>query len=387
VAIYFAWSYYSSGVEVEKQLVAIRQQGQPASLGELARRPAVDSKLDAQTYLAEVDFDLQSLEAELRPLTKNLHAQPILDEKTTAAIEQIFSHYPKVLQQLQLASMCENYYSRADFSRSPSEFLESLYKDLPRLKSVGRVLTANVKVLIARGQFDQAAKQSLVILRLAKHMDAEPTISAYGIAMAVRGLALSSLSDTMQSGPISASVRLDIEKHLAADNLLLSFRAALISERAFGISKHSQLPSLIQPTLLNEYLRCMELEIKNAELSYSEIGQLKATPTERSGVAMMIELVKNAVELARESTHRTLAINRALRILNAIQGDIALKNAETIELSALPLPADAIEDPFSFNAMLVRKSGDNWIVYSVGRDGKDDEGEIANDKDLGTFRR
>ena len=75
---------------------------------------------------------------------------------------------------------------------------------------------------------------------------------------------------------------------------------------------------------------------------------------------------------------RTRAEMRCLRTLNALQQRAAEMGAETAVLTDLGLPPDATIDLFSGELLKVKKSNRGWTVYSVGRDLKDDGGDIEH---------
>ena len=74
---------------------------------------------------------------------------------------------------------------------------------------------------------------------------------------------------------------------------------------------------------------------------------------------------------------------RCLRVLNALQGRPEQAGEEMPKLSDLGLPAAATTDPFTDKPLHLKKLPGGWLVYSVGKDLKDDGGELSNDQDVG----
>ena len=80
---------------------------------------------------------------------------------------------------------------------------------------------------------------------------------------------------------------------------------------------------------------------------------------------------------------RTRALLRCLRVLNALQGRLETTGAETAALSELGLPTEITLDPFTGQPLQVKKTDRGWLIYSVGRDLKDDGGSLDDWKDYG----
>lgn len=93
----------------------------------------------------------------------------------------------------------------------------------------------------------------------------------------------------------------------------------------------------------------------------------------------MMELLVPSLVNARNVASRTLATERCLRILNAIESRPDPESP--VDLGDLGLVAEAIIDPYSGQSLLTKSTGDGWVVYSVGENGIDDGGEIEPDSE------
>jgi hypothetical protein len=97
----------------------------------------------------------------------------------------------------------------------------------------------------------------------------------------------------------------------------------------------------------------------------------------------MADLLASGFEAEFAGVHRTSALLRSLRVLNALQQYAAEQGAEATGLVDLKLPAEAMEDPFTGKPLIAKRVEGNWLVYSVGKDGVDDGGEFTTPKDYG----
>ena len=74
---------------------------------------------------------------------------------------------------------------------------------------------------------------------------------------------------------------------------------------------------------------------------------------------------------------------RTLRVLNAIQAHVPAGSNEVPKLSELGLPAEATTDPFNGEPLHVKRLPQGWLVYSVGRNLRDDDGKLDDNSDVG----
>ncbi len=93
----------------------------------------------------------------------------------------------------------------------------------------------------------------------------------------------------------------------------------------------------------------------------------------------MTEILVPAINNARDLINHTLATERGVRVLNAIQSRPDPESP--VDLSDLKLPAEAIIDPYTGRPLLTKSTDDGWIVYSVGENGADDGGQVRLDSD------
>jgi len=103
----------------------------------------------------------------------------------------------------------------------------------------------------------------------------------------------------------------------------------------------------------------------------------------KSGRAVLASLVLSAAARTHAAHIRTCAWVRCLRVLNALQQRPATAENAPPKLADLGLPAEATIDPFNGSPLHLRKAGDEWVIYSVGKDLIDDGGQLEDEKDIG----
>lgn len=386
LAMAFAWWYWRAEVELERRIAAIRGAGLPATLADLATE-AVAPEKNALTYLRRARADALAIEAELASMGEKIAEEKDLSEAELKQIEVTFSAFPAVLPLIERAANCAEYRSGADFAMKPQDFLADELESLGLSRSIARVLDKHIALLISKTQLDDAARDALTLVRIGRHTENEGTITGFLTSIAVRGVALGRLADILQRGEVTQEIRRRVEDELARDNDGSAFQRAIISERAFGNSSFLEFPWPMKQTYQCQYLDLMQTQIENADRPYNEPMSSAKTRQSRSLFSPFFAQIAPAIEAAREANARTLALARAIRVLNCIQSSPELAQSDRIELSALSLPKDATVDPFTGQPLIVRKTIFGWQVYSVGRDLKDDGGKTETHGDIGTSPR
>ncbi len=117
---------------------------------------------------------------------------------------------------------------------------------------------------------------------------------------------------------------------------------------------------------ISEYLSGMKVLIAISE-SWSTYRQ--AEPTLRQTLGGGWAVLFNCMT-------RTCARSRSLRVLNALQTHVPTTGHEVPKLSELGLPAQATIDPYTGEPLHVKKTPQGWVVYSVGKNLKDDGGKL-----------
>jgi hypothetical protein len=156
------------------------------------------------------------------------------------------------------------------------------------------------------------------------------------------------------------------------------FVHALRTERAIGIESFRALPSLLGglKSSWSNYMEIMAQQIALGARSQYELTEIQ--PVAAKGIT---KTVAPALVAAREAMNRTRATLRCLRILNRIRAQKI--SQESFQIDALGLPQAITIDPYNGRPLTIRGTTEGWIIYSVGKDGKDDGGKLDDLSDIG----
>ncbi len=348
------------------QLAKLKAQGMPVSISDLAdveQQPHASSASLKDELSGLLEADTLFSQAELN--------DPDSHGDLIDAYQHIAKQHPVLFKQLAELADAESLSPGLDYHQEPGEFMEQLMLRCKTLRSIARVLNSRCTVQLATGDFDEATRTALSILKISRKSDQLPTLISFLTLTAVQGIGLHALNDCIQTGQLSAQVQEEIENELVLQDTLRRFKSALITERAFGITMIEE-QGLLALFQLGGYLTALQSQIDTAQELICEVDFADDKSTAAA-------LVLPAIHQSRSAANRMLALVRALRIINEFNR--SLINEPTLE--DLNLPAPSKIDPFSGDQLIVKRSDDGWTVYSVGRDKHDDGGSLERDQDFG----
>ncbi|WP_372723552.1 hypothetical protein [Novipirellula sp.] len=371
VAGFLSWRSYA---EVEAALKPIRDRGEPVSLANL-RTAAVAEDENAATYLKPIAAEVEQVVNEAYPIAypDDFSWRHGLAEGQIATLRQIFDAHPHLPDQLALASHCNSLAWPLDFESSPNELMGQVMQVSQQVRAIARLQVIRTRYLAAIGKPDDAVAVCLEELRLVRLQADTPLLVSWMVNMACRREVLFQLNGILQTETLTPQTHAEIERELAQQQLASDFTQTLKSERAFGIESFrgfSILAASLTPQLAN-YIEYMNEQIETSSRAPNEPASTKVT------AVGMTTLLVPAIDNARDAMKHTLATERCLRILNAIQS--RQEPASAVDLHDLGLPAEAIRDPYSGETLLAQSAESGWIVYSVGENGSDDDGQIEPD--------
>jgi hypothetical protein len=117
---------------------------------------------------------------------------------------------------------------------------------------------------------------------------------------------------------------------------------------------------------------------------YKQVGKVGPEAKE---LGVMAELLMPALQAAYDAEVRIVAVMRALRVFNALTEYRNTNGKEADGLGDLSLPAGATIDPYSGKPLLLQSTEDGWVVYSVMKNGVDDDGDFKELRDYGVAPR
>ena len=109
----------------------------------------------------------------------------------------------------------------------------------------------------------------------------------------------------------------------------------------------------------------------------SAIGH-PTVPRPRSPWTTLTDLLMPTIQATGHTTRQTIAMQRCLRMLNAVTR-LEQRGVPVTGLADLSLPPAETADPFSGQPLCIKKLGEHWVIYSVGPDANDDGGQLAAD--------
>lgn len=381
---------WRTGSRLEKKLAALRAEGDPLSLADLARD--LPPEKNAAVLLRRARSDLEAINKELTDVYQSEgYDDGRLSEAELKTIRSSLETYPKVIPLLEQAAACEDYDPQLDYTVGPAAFLAGTVDHVSHPRTVARVLRARVPLLLADGKREEAIRTCLVMFRLCRHFDRQPMVVGYLVSLACRGVAVEASNLVLQAGPLPDDAREALEAELALHDGTEAYRRALKTERAYGLESFRTMPGrnfwIVGPALWNDaecyYLDMIDRHLAAASRPYAEVvATTPATAPNKIGFRVLTDLAEPAIAVGREAMERTRAGIRCLRVLNAVQGRVEQGVAEP-KLADLGLPAAATTDPFTGKPLHLKKTTEGWLVYSVGKDLKDDGGDFTEVRDVG----
>lgn len=374
---------WRTGSRLEKKLAALRAAGEPVTLADLARGP-IPPEQNAAVFLRRARNDLEAMYGELRDVYSS-YPNGLPSESGLKTIRSALEAYPVVIPLLEQAAACPDYDRQTDYTAGLKTFIETYIVDGMREKhNMAGFLWARVALLISQGEQEEAIRTCITMFRLCRHFDHEPTIYGYLSSMACRGVAIDGTNLVLRSGRLSEDSRESLEAELALHDGFKHYQDALKTQRPYTLEFFCEMPWhnfwLVNRPFWTyyacDYLDAIDHEIALAERPYPEVAAMNVAP-DAGGYHRPGELVVH-----REGMEGTRARIRCLRVLNALRV-FPDQAAETPKLSELGLPAAATTDPFTGKPLHLKKLPAGWLVYSVGKDLKDDGGDFTKARDVG----
>jgi hypothetical protein len=387
---YFVWS---TGTQLERQLIALRQAGDPVQLADLARKPLA-AEHNADVFLRRAADDLEAIEKELQMLyPKSGYPTAPLPPAGQDRLEKLFAAYPNFMPLLEQAANCPDSDPQIDFNVPTTAILEPYMKHTNRHRALSRVMKARSAWLLSKGRGDDALAAQLVMLRLARHWRREPLIIANLVTAVCEVGAMGAINQVLQAGPVGAAAREALDRELALHDTMEGYDWALKSERAYALSSAREVPGTslwVTRGFANQFglglIGIFDHFLAKGTLPYAEVAVDKRRYAKRGGPNLygaLVTLLEPALSSLREPAERTRAMSRCLRILNAVQARQPKSGDRDFALTELGLPAAATLDPYSDEPLHLKKRREGWMVYAVGRDLTDDGGALERSADIG----
>jgi hypothetical protein len=375
-----AISVYSG--RVEKKIAAIRAAGDPVSLADLAPAPTPSPEQNGAIFLRRTQGHIDSLSKELHSIyAKDEFSSGMLTETDVQAIEAALQAYPDIIPLLRKAAECPDYDSQYDVTTSPQEFITDSLARGNSMRAVSRLLAARTYALAFRGKHDEAMATSVLLLQLVRQFATnEPLILNFLVPVACRDIAMNSAVDVLSSGRCQEASYKALDDELARHDSTAFFERALKTERALGMAiwQAEFLPITGWPARAlflsdeDKYLNLFDEQLALSSKPYADLVSEGLDKKDVKKLGALSGLIAPQLVECRKANDHTRARVRCLRVLNAV-----------LQNPALSPQAEALVDPFTGEAMLVKQENDGWLVYSVGANLKDDGGDFTDRRDVG----
>lgn len=397
-----AWQMES---RLQSRLQAIRAAGDPATIADLAPPPIPDAE-NAAVILERIQPRLSEFSHEYAqfyesPLGENYEELQDRGEPGTAeqiaAIRAILTKYQDVEQALVAAAKCEKYGSRLDYSLDCSDFIRQMVNTQGLIRGAAGFVHWQMEVLLAEHHNDKAIEQGLMVLRLARLYESEPSIVPTLVAIAIRGLIAGQIYEAFASGPVSPDVAGRVNEELAKVGDPQRLVHALKSDRAVSGSWSGQIldePFPVLPRLLSSVMKSNQVGVIDLANEYVQLASRPwyeireqfgeaDSPVPSTGYGAMADMLCPALRAVFQANARSIALSRALAVYIALREFKEKNGREATGLVELALPKEATTDPFTGQPLKLKWTDDGWIVYSVMNNGADDGGDFKGLKDYG----
>jgi hypothetical protein len=401
--------YWWAGGQLSARIAAIRAAGDPASIADLAPEPA-PAEENAAAEFAALDDDLDAFSRDYEQFFKTAVGKRyeqardrghLATSKQLAAMRAILDKYPALAAGLSRAAACPRYASLADFKVDAPKFTDQSIERIQQFRTAGRFQAWQIETLVGAGQSAPAVERGLEQLKLARLWENEPTLVCYLVGIAVRDGAADRIYDALAAGKVAPELHAELDAELARVDAAGRFAHMLRTERAYGVSSmvsqtrgNSPLGARIAAMMLmrsnlgvlDYYGKLMPVAEKNWHDNAAErkSGGLLAGPTT---YGRFVDLLVPAVRGAYQAHQRDVALQRCLRIYNALREFAEANGREATGLNDLKLPAAATLDPFTGQPLLLKLTPEGWLVYTAYQDGADDGGDLKQQKDWGVGPR
>jgi len=405
---------------LEARVKAMREAGEPASLADLHRLYPDPPKGQNAARLYRAAFAQMKKIAEQDPgndlpIVGDTELPPegeALPQAMLEAIEAYLDLHTDVLGLLHRAA-------KLDGCKFPLRFEDGLMLRLQHLSSMRgatRLLALEAIARTERGKADEAADSIVASLRIGHHLRHEPVLITALVRIACDSIAVAQAQRWVSRVAPSPEALGRVQKALAgeADRTLLE--NVFLAERCFGMDcyrryvlnpKKRKINELVvglggpAPVLLNvvpkAYFKMDMVHYIDLMTAYVEAGRRPYPASLQAGARLGQDLEK---QIPRHYVMcRTLLPALGRRFI-AAQRHMARVDTARLALAALrhkakhgklpemldALVPDLVEalppDPFSGKPLLYRKDAEGFVLYAVGENGRDDQGDIerANGK-------
>lgn len=370
-----------AGSDLNGNLAKARSLGLATTKEEAKRNPAVPKEQNAAPLLSRAETLFDAASKGLSEDAKRGLDSSVLLNRDPNQWKAAVAALPKLVEARKVLDQATKL-PHADFG--PLAFEEGSTKSTNQvLGGIGSAEVAAATDAAERGQFDEAAACYHRILQLGKLAGEEYTKTAYTLHLGSQRKVLSSLKRALYVDPISAERRAFIVKTVEAIGPVPDIREAMRHQLAADlIQAESRLPSQGKQSPILDLMS--KAQRGNLVTHYVEAYEkLPKDPED-------YKAVRNALSVFGKRTRRVGGSTPYMFYANQIGATVATRHILLTACEILANPAQDPQkiiqsmktnglDPFTGNPLVYAKTDKGFKLYSLGENGKDDQGDTKKD--------
>jgi hypothetical protein len=400
IVIHSGFNLYTS-ILLNRELAAIRGKGEPITLTELAP-PAVPDSQNAALLYQQAKASLKLTEAENKLLNSGEYqVTPNYFRVMEAALNKNRQSID-LLKRAATLPFCRFEY---DWSGDP---LRITFPHFGSIRHMAKLLVTQTSIDIKRGDTVSALECVRALYGMSYHLSHEQFYIGYLVALAIENLANGSLDELLNKQAISVTEAKAFQKSLPVIDWQKSLKQVLYGERASTNSIFSRVGYKViweatpekggAVALKNSAYSALSFisrpllkldQVNSLRFWQQTFDSLESMPSDTKEVKRLDEAIKNAPRYAvltrllmpSFNTSRSLrdkaeVVSRQREIALALASYRTAKGSYPANLKQLescwgqPLPSDLFgAKPFAY-----RLDKDDYLLYSVGPNLKDDKG-------------
>ena len=384
---------------VEKRLDAIRAQGYPVTLQELDDwypTPPVGENAADVYQQAFLKFAARNKADRVLHIVGTTRLPELGEPIAPKMLEGIADYLARNQEALDLLHKAAAYRE----SRYPVNILAGHAMPVPHLinlRQAARLLYLEAILATERSNAKRATRAVLTSLALGRSVEKEPTVTSWLLGIVYHGYARESLERMLSRMPLTDAQLKELGDAFKAAYDPDSFTRALAGERCMGIAIYrnpaaggtlkSGMPSL----LVLQFIGMLDMDQKEyLDIMNAQIGTATQDIAERRRIAMaasgriatlpkwyqVSRVVLPRIDLTFLEDLKCAAYLRVTYTALAVER-YRTANEELPDYLAELVPAYFDEvplDPFADESLRYKRTKGGYVVYSVGRNGKDDGG-------------
>jgi hypothetical protein len=411
----FAFFRINMRSRLNTRLDAIRAAGYPAAYAELDKWYTIPESAEnaAEVFKDSFSHRVRWEDKEKRKLLPvvglarlPLRTEPLAEE-TKVLVTQYLADHQQALELLHKGAAIEHSRYPLDFSKGP-EAPEAFNFDYENIRQSARLLKLEAILDAENGKPQQAADSMTSAFALARSLSREPIHISQLVRLACQELAVSTLERAVNRTEFSDEQLADLSVTVVNAEDPCAMIRAFAGERCWGLSIFKMPAAKILPLLdmagyrpnplsapaitlyrfagladtdaviyldmMNDYIKALKLPPHQRQEAADAI---EARFDKKSKIHVFLHTIMPSLSLCTTGDIRIVAQLRTAQTGLAVQRyRLASGRLPDTLAELVPTYLDAVpKDPFDGKDLRYKKLETGFVVYSIGRDGKDDGGK------------